>query len=226
MKKIVFVGLIALLFGGCGKIEKGSITIENKSTHEVDIEFAQNYSSEFIKLQSGDSISRSWERYFHCIIQKPSTNILKRQQTKEKITIFNNDDLYKVKVCNFLDCPVTLQDNQEYIFADEASKNWIPEITIDAKKLNHFIYLFRKLVKSNIIIKETSQKLIYDNIEYTYEIKKMKDIYCLEKTWETEDSSHVKTKHLELHKINIDFQTIFPEKKEEKEEYIIIISAA
>ena len=168
MKKIVFVGLIALLLISCGKIEKGSITIENKSTHEVDIEFAQNYSSEFIKLQPNDSISRSWERYFHCIIEKPSTNILKRQQTKEKITILNNDNLYSYTIINGV-CPLKILDGNQFILAQAGG---VPVGSINiAQGNNPPIKTFTPLSIKNIILSSdetfTIGSTTYKKIEKT-----------------------------------------------------------
>ena len=173
MKKIVFVGLIALLLISCGKIEKGSITIENKSTHEVDIEFAQNYSSEFIKLQSGDSISRSWERYFHCIIQKPNTNILKRQQTKEKITIFDNDNLYSYTVINGV-CPLKILDGNQFILAQYVG---VPVGSINIAQGNNPIKTFRPLSVKNIIF-DTSETIVIGGSTYK-KIEKIGDDYFL-----------------------------------------------
>ena len=189
MKKIVFVGLIALLLISCGKIEKGSITIENKSTHEVDIEFAQNYSSEFIKLQSGDSISRSWERYFHCIIQKPSTNILRRQQTKEKITIFNNDKLYTYTVKNGV-CPLKMLDNNQYILA---SSTYTVESFFELPQKTSEIKTFRPLSVKNIIF-DKGASFNFDGNTY-YPIEKRGDFYYF---------NELKGGKLEVKKINID----------------------
>lgn len=169
MKKIVFVGLIALLFISCGKVEKGSITIENKSTHEVVIEFAQNYSSEFITLQPSDSISRSWERYFHCIIEKPSTNILKRQQTKEKITILNNDNLYTYTVINGV-CPLKMLDNNQSILA---SSTYTVESFFELPQKTSKIKTFRPLSVKNIIF-DKGASFDIDGVAY-YPIEKKKD---------------------------------------------------
>ena len=169
MKKIVLVGLIALLFISCGKVETGSITIENKSTHEVVIEFAQNYSSEFITLQPSNSISRSWERYFHCIIEKPSTNILKRQQTKEKITILNNDNLYTYIVKNGV-CPLKMLDDNQSILASSTytveSFFWLPQKTSEIKT-------FQPLSLKNIIF-DKGVSFDIDGVTY-YTIEKKKD---------------------------------------------------
>ena len=173
MKKIVLVGLIALLFGGCGKVEKGSITIENKSTHEVVIEFAQNYSSEFITLQPSDSISRSWERYFHCIIEKPSTNILKRQQTKEKITIFDNDNLYSYTVINGV-CPLKILDGNQFILAQAVG---VPADSIDIAQEDNTIKTFTPLSIKNIIF-DTSETIVIGGSTYK-KIEKIGDDYFL-----------------------------------------------
>ena len=171
MKKIVFVGLIALLLISCGKIEKGSITIENKSTHEVDIEFAQNYSSEFIKLQSGDSISRSWDRYFHCIIEKPSTNILKRQQTKEKITIFDKDNLYSYTIINGV-CPLKILDENQFILAQAVG---VPVDSINITQGNNTIKTFIPLSAKKIIF-DTSETIVIGGSTYK-KIERMGDDY-------------------------------------------------
>ncbi|UTC62606.1 hypothetical protein E4O05_01445 [Treponema sp. OMZ 787] len=100
MKRIVFVGLMMVLLSGCGKVEKGVITIENKSSYPVEISLGQNYSSERIELQPSTSIKRPWEVYCICVVEKPSLTLLKKQQTKEKIVISNTDELYTYKVSN------------------------------------------------------------------------------------------------------------------------------
>lgn len=138
---------MALLFVGCGKIEKGVMTIENKSTHLVNIKFAQNYSSEFITLQPNDSINRSWERYFHCIIENPSINILKKQQTKEKITISNNDKLYTYKVINGVS-PLKMLDNNQSILA---SSMYTVEDFFELTQKNSEIKTFKAISIENII---------------------------------------------------------------------------
>lgn len=193
MKKIVFVWLIALLFFGCGKVEKGSITIENKSTHEVDIEFAQNYSSEFIKLQSGDSISCSWERYFHCIIEKPSTNILKRQQTKEKITILNNDNLCTYTVRNGIPDLTMLEmiDETKSILAqpDGTPTNSIT-LNPGVSTVNNFVPLSIK----NIVFNKGTPFTVAGH-----------SYYPIEKKGEFYYFNQLKAGKLETKKINIDF---------------------
>lgn len=174
MKKIVLILLCALsLFISCGKKEKGVITIENKSSHVLDIEFAQNYSSEFIKLQPNDSISRSWERYFHCIIEKPSTNILKRQQTKEKITIFDNDNLYSYTVINGV-CPLKILDGNQFILAQAVG---VPAASIDIAQGNNPIKTFRPLSVKNIIF-DTSETIVIGGSTYK-KIEKSGDDYFL-----------------------------------------------
>lgn len=172
MKKIVFVGLIALLLISCGKVEKGSITIENKSTHEVVIEFAQNYSSEFITLQPSDSISRSWERYFHCIIEKPSTNILKRQQTKEKITVLNNDNLYSYTIINGV-CPLKILDGNQFILAQAGG---VPVGSINIAQGNNPIKTFIPLSVKNVIFDTNETVTIGSSM---YRIEKIGDDYFL-----------------------------------------------
>lgn len=162
MKKIVLILLCTLsLFISCGKKEKGVMTIENKSSHVLDIEFAQNYSSEFIKLQPNDSISRSWERYFHCIIEKPSTNILKRQQTKEKITIFDNDNLYSYTVINGV-CPLKILDENQFILAQAVG---VPVDSINITQGNNTIKTFIPLSIKNIIF-DTSETIVIGGSTY------------------------------------------------------------
>ena len=119
MKKIVLVGLITFLIISCGKIERGIITIENKSTHLVKVEFAQNYSSEFITLSPSTSVERSWERYFFCFIKNTNKHILEKKETKEKITIFNNDRLHSYKVMNGVPDLTMLEllDDNQFILA-------------------------------------------------------------------------------------------------------------
>ena len=174
MKKIVLILLCALsLFISCGKKEKGVITIENKSSHVLDIEFAQNYSSEFIKLQPNDSISRSWERYFHCIIEKPSTNILKRQQTKEKITIFDNNNLYSYTVINGV-CPLKILDGNQFILAQAIG---VPVDSINITQGNNTIKTFIPLSVKKIIF-DTSETIVIGGSTYK-KIEKIGDDYFL-----------------------------------------------
>lgn len=149
MKKIILVVLCAIsMFTSCGKKEKGVMTIENKSSKTVYIEFAQNYSSEFLTLQPNEIASRSWERYFHCIIEKPSTNILKRQQTKEKITIFDNDNLYSYNIINGV-CPLKILDENQFILAQAVG---VPVDSINITQGDNPIKTFIPLSIKNIIL--------------------------------------------------------------------------
>ena len=149
MKKIVLIILCAIsMFTSCGKKEKGVMTIENKSSQTVYIEFAQNYSSEFLTLQPNDITSCSWERYFHCIIEKPSTNILKRQQTKEKITIFDKDNLYSYTIINGV-CPLKILDENQFILAQAVG---VPVDSINITQGNNTIKTFIPLSVKNIIL--------------------------------------------------------------------------
>ena len=161
MKKIVLFGLIALLLGGCGKIEKGVMTIENKSSYPIDIEFAQNYSSETITLRPNQTTSRSWERYFHCIIKKPNINIIKKQETKEKISIFDKNDLVSYRIINnlpksikvneeWMELYIRLLDKEQYLLSQ--NNKYVNYIDIDATKPYNDITLFRPITKDNIFI--------------------------------------------------------------------------
>jgi len=174
MKKIVLIILCALsMFTSCGKKEKGVMTIENKSSKTVYIEFAQNYSSEFLTLQPNDITSRSWERYFHCIIKKPSTNILKRQQTKEKITIFDNDNLYSYKVINGV-CPLKLLDENQFILAQAVG---VPADSINLSQGDNTIKTFIPLSVKNIIF-DTNETIVIGGSTYK-KIEKIGDDYFL-----------------------------------------------
>ncbi|MGI5060546.1 hypothetical protein E4N89_06120 [Treponema denticola] len=174
MKKIVLILLCALsLFISCGKKEKGVMTIENKSSHVLDLEFAQNYSSEFIKLQPNDSISRSWDRYFHCIIEKPSTNILKRQQTKEKIIIFDKDNLYSYTIINGV-CPLKILDENQFILAQAVG---VPVDSINITQGNNTIKTFIPLSVKKIIF-DTSETIVIGGSTYK-KIEKIGDDYFL-----------------------------------------------
>lgn len=172
MKKIVLILLCAIsMFTSCGKKEKGVMTIENKSSKTVYIEFAQNYSSEFLTLQPNDITSRSWERYFHCIIKKPSTNILKRQQTKEKITIFDNDNLYSYTVINGV-YPLKLLDENQFILAQAVG---VPVDSINITQGNNTIKTFIPLSIKNIIF-DTSETIVIGGATYK-KIEKIGDDY-------------------------------------------------
>ena len=160
MKKIVLILLCALsLFASCGKKEKGVMTIENKSSKTVYIEFAQNYSSEFLTLQPNDITSRSWERYFHCIINKPSTNILKRQQTKEKITIFDNDNLYSYKVINGV-CPLKILDGNQYVQRNKIRENSILKFFRKENKEDDFVLMVDNKMTTQELTKHEIGKLL------------------------------------------------------------------
>ena len=119
MKKIVFVGFITFLIINCGKIENGVIAIENKSTRLVEVEFVQNYSSEFMTLLPNTLVERSWKKYFFCFIKNTNKNLLKKKETKEKITIFDNDRLHTYKVMNGIPDLTMLEllDENQFILA-------------------------------------------------------------------------------------------------------------
>ena len=174
MKKIILVVLCAIsMFTSCGKKEKGVMTIENKSSKTVYIEFAQNYSSEFLTLQPNEIASRSWERYFHCIIEKPSTNILKRQQTKEKITIFDNDNLYSYNIINGV-CPLKILDENQFILAQAVG---VPVDSINITQGDNPIKTFIPLSIKNIIF-DTSETIVIGGSTYK-KIEKIGDDYFL-----------------------------------------------
>lgn len=147
MKKLVLIVLIAILFVGCGKKEKGIVTIENKSSYPIEFEFAQNYESKMITLQPNNSIDCAWERYFHFIINKPSINILKKQETKEKIVILNNDNLYSYTVQNGV-CNLTMLDNNQFLLALPTNS---PTDSITLNKGQSNIKTFRSLSVQNVI---------------------------------------------------------------------------
>lgn len=172
MKKIILVVLCAIsMFTSCGKKEKGVMTIENKSSQTVYIEFAQNYSSKFLTLQPNDITSCSWERYFHCIIEKPSTNILKRQQTKEKITIFDKDNLYSYTIINGV-CPLKILDENQFILAQAVG---VPVDSINITQGNNTIKTFIPLSAKKIIF-DTSETIVIGGTTYK-KIEKSGDDY-------------------------------------------------
>ena len=119
MRKIVLVWMISILLISCRKMEKGTMTIENKSKHSVDVKISQNYSSEFINLSPKTLVERPWERYVFCFIEKPHTNLLRTEKTKEKITIFDNDRLYTYKITNAVPDLTVLEllDDNQFILA-------------------------------------------------------------------------------------------------------------
>ena len=173
MKKVILIVLIAFLFAGCGKKEKGIVNVENKSSYPIEFEFAQNYESKMIILQPNDSIDCVWERYFHCIIKKPSTNILKKQETKEKILILNNDKLYSYTVQNEV-CKLIMQDNNQSLLALPTNS---PTDSITLNKGQSNIKSFRPLSIENVIFDknitiDSDQYLQFEREENRFYYKK------------------------------------------------------
>jgi len=173
MKKVILIVLIAFLFAGCGKKEKGIVNVENKSSYPIEFEFAQNYESKMIILQPNDSIDCVWERYFHCIIKKPSINILKKQETKEKILILNNDKLYSYTVQNEV-CKLIMQDNNQSLLALPTDS---PTDSITLNKGQSNIKSFRPLSVENVIFDknitiDSDQYLQFEREENRFYYKK------------------------------------------------------
>lgn len=174
MKKLVLIALIAVLFVGCGKKEKGIVTIENKSSYPIEFEFAQNYESKMITLQSNNAIDCAWEHYFHCIIKKPSTNILKKQETKEKIVILNNDNLCSYTVKNGV-CDLIMLDNNQSLLALPTNS---PTDSITLNKGQSNIKTFRSLSVQNVIF----NKNITIGTDQYLQFKRDGNLFYYEKT--------------------------------------------
>ena len=192
MKKIVLLGLMTVLVIGCRKVEKGVVTIENKSTHSVDIKISQNYSSEFITLSSKSSVERYWERYVFCFIEKPHKNFLKTEKTKEKITIFDNDRLYTYKVINAVpDLTVLelLDANQCILALSDGTPTRSISLNSGISNINTFIRLSAENIVFNRGISFNVGK------ETFYSIEKKGDAYYFNK---------LQSGKLETKKINID----------------------
>lgn len=170
MKRIILVGLIGILIIGCRKIEKGVMVVENKSTHSVDLEFAQNYSSEFLTLSPNTSVERSWERYFFCFIKKPHKNLLRTEKTNEQITILDNDRLHTYKVTNGVSDLTMLEllDENQFILA---LPDGTPTNSIALNPGISFIHTFTSLSIQNIIFNKGTSFSIDGNTYYPIEKK-------------------------------------------------------
>ena len=192
MKKTVLVGLIGILILGCKKVEKGVMIIENKSAYSIDIKCTQNYSSEFMTLLPNDLVECSWERYFFCFIEKPHTNLLKREDTKEKITIFNNDKLHAYRVINGvpdLTMLELLDENQFILALPDGTPTDSISLNPGISTINTFI---RFSIKNMIFNKGTPFSV---GGEICYPIEKKGDFYYFNKLTDG---------RLESKKINID----------------------
>ena len=222
MKKIAVLLLLVLALAGCGKKESGVFTVQNDSSHTVTFEIGQDYKVEKYSIESGVSKDIPWKQYVLFWPVSPK-NIISWTQGNNKATIKNKTDFYIASINNLLECKIILQDNEKQIFVNKTEDSWVNEISVDAKKINEDIKLFRNINKSDIVLKQNTQIITEDGIDYTYQIKTSGNSFYLEKKWETENSSHVKTSHLQLQKINIEFETIPPKDDREKERYNILI---
>lgn len=170
MKKIILVWLMFVLIISCRKIEKGVMVVENKSTHSVDVKFAQNYSSEFLTLSPNTSVERTWERYFFCFIEKPHKNLLRMEKTKEQITIFDNDRLHTYKVTNGVSDLTMLEllDENQFILA---LPDGTPTNSITLNPGISFIHTFTSLSIQNMIFSKGTSFNIDGNTYYPIEKK-------------------------------------------------------
>ena len=170
MKRIILIGLIFILIISCGKIEKGVVAIENKSTHLVEIRFSQNYSSECITLLPNTLVERSWERYFFCLIEKPHTHLLKKEETGEQILIFNNDRLHTYKVTNGVPDLTMLEllDEDQFILA---LSDGTPTNSILLSPGSSTINTFIPLSVRNMIFNKGTSFNIGENTYYPIEKK-------------------------------------------------------
>lgn len=186
MKKIAVVILIVCLIISCGKKEKGVMTIENKSTYPVEIEFAQNYKSQTFNLAPLESKNCEWEHYHHCLVKSPSLNIIHTEEVDSHFIISNKKTSVHYRVINELpksidvnsgtmDISIRLIDNGQNLLL----KNGIyaEHIDIDPAKPYTDITLFRPITEKNIFISCLNKDKNEAKFDFKYENETLSKTY-------------------------------------------------
>ena len=194
MKKIVFVGLIALLFGGC-QIQTSKIVIENKSNFPAALKVEH-------VMENNENIILAPKQSASFSLIYPNTikySVSLRDGTRNYLTfvadnycIIENIKPKKYNVNNFLPIPITLIDNGKNILAGDANAyNCVDSFKLDTN--NVVCYFFKKIDIQDIFIKTDLEEKIND---ITYSIQRINTLYFLQIKKNPD--------HIENHKIDID----------------------
>ena len=89
MKKIAVLLLLILTIAGCGKIESGTITIQNNSDHNVICGVGENWTVKHYDIPAGHTKQVDWKNYVLVWNEEPGYDIVTRKRTGNTV-IFEN----------------------------------------------------------------------------------------------------------------------------------------
>lgn len=109
MKKITVLLLLVLALAGCGKIESGTITIQNNSSYKVTCGVGENWTVSSHDILSGHTQQINWKNYVLVWNQTPE-NIVTCERTGDTVVLKNNTPSYIVYIENKTNQAITIID--------------------------------------------------------------------------------------------------------------------
>jgi len=109
MKKITVLLLLVLALAGCGKIESGTITIQNNSSYKVTCGVGENWTVSSHDILSGHTQQINWKNYVLVWNQTPE-NIVTCERTGDTVVLKDNTPSYTVYIKNTTGQAITIID--------------------------------------------------------------------------------------------------------------------
>lgn len=126
MKKIAILLLLVLTIAGCGKIESGTITIKNNSTHNIKCGVGENWTVKYYDVPAGHAKQVDWKNYVLVWNEKPE-NLVTRKKIGDTVIFENNKPSYIVSIKNRTGKVITIIDKIK-VLSDEKDEYGNPKL--------------------------------------------------------------------------------------------------
>lgn len=151
MKKIGVSLLLILAVAGCGKIESGTITIQNNSTYNVTCGVGENWTVKHYDIPAGHTKQVDWKSYVLVWNETPK-NIVTCKRSGSTAVLENNKPSHIVYIKNKTDQQITINDKvktydgkdiPDYALADNADNNkYVDTLNIPASSEKEYAFYF------------------------------------------------------------------------------------